>query len=547
MDSFEATQGIVNRFVSGIKDKTLEFAESKLQRTVQEVPEESILAFVGSAVRHGAQRLEVRIQGNDLVLTHDGKKLSEQEALNLHRGLDTLPELSRGFRLHLGHEEGQIELHFLTETSMSIATYKGFQTPVLKPGDLNDLKLAKMTTRVLLKGSGNYRRVNQALGSELPEITLIRKRCFLTPLDLVVLGKPIERYTRLPESLVTGSGFAREHHPTLSTLASTPNQGVMTDLSELTPQLSLIRAGICGIAHSAADSGWYFLAHGIARPLPAVAWPSRSWGYITLGGPPDPSQLEREINLLCRSLTANLFESLQCKLSDRAEESLQYLEQSRSILTEAGYAPVDQDRLFLALREQISPSSDPRVMNNRLELASSLEASGNTEESQQLYREVLPVWESEALNHFDKYRYEEGAALWQRALALREKLGSDPNELTDKYLLLASIGLEQRLGFAEQAYRRALQLLRNCGVENKEREYKVLLGLAQVLKKNRVLTESLSLAEEAQRVFTELNGGKETKELVPVLKLQAEIYDLLNDYARSTELEQKAMLLKFKR
>ena len=122
-------------------------------------------------------------------------------------------------------------------------------------------------------------------------------------------------------------------------------------------------------------------------------------------------------------------------------------------------------------------------MNSRLELAASLEAAGKSDESQELYADVLPIWESEALNHFDKYRYEEGAALWQRALSLREKLGTDQNELADKYLYLAEVGKEQRLGFAEQSFRRCLQLIRICGVEDKEREYKVLLGLAQVLKK----------------------------------------------------------------
>ena len=137
--------------------------------------------------------------------------------------------------------------------------------------------------------------------------------------------------------------------------------------------------------------------------------------------------------------------------------------------------------------------------------------------------------------------------MWQRALSLREKLGKDPNDLADKYLYLAEIGRDQRLGFAEQAFRRALQLVRSCGTENPERHYKVLLGLAQVLKKNRVLTESLRLAEEAQKLMTEMNEVRETKQLVPVLKLQAEIYDLLNDYSRSTDFEQKAMLLKFKR
>jgi tetratricopeptide (TPR) repeat protein len=546
MDS-QPKGGIVNRFVSGIKEKTVKYAESKLQQTIQEVPEEAILGFVASAVRLGAQRLEVRIQASDLILTHDAKKVSEAVASQLHRGVEGLPELSKAFRLHLGHEEGQIQLDFITESGMFSAGYKGFAAPTIEQADLNDMKLARMTTRFILKGSGNYRRVNQAMGNELPEVALIRKRCFLSPVDIVVSGRAIERYTLLPESLITGTSFEREHHQTLSTLVSTPSQGTVVNLAHMAPQLRGISAGMCGIARSSADAGWFRLENGIARPLSEIPWPVRTWGFVAISDLSMMSVMESEITLLTNTLTAKLFEAIQNETSDRADEALTYLEQNRQTLTEAGHAPVDQDRIFLKLRELISPSSDPRVLNSRLELAASLEAAGEVGESQALYADVLPIWESEALNHFDKYRYEEGAALWQRALSLREKLGTDKSELADKYLRLAEIGRDQRLGFAEQAFRRALQLLRMCGNDNKEREYKVLLGLALVLKKNRVLTESLGLAEEAQRLMTEIHDGKETRELVPVLKLQAEIHDLLNDYSRSTDFEQKALLLKFKR
>lgn len=547
MDPSKPIPGLVNRLVAGIKEKTVKLAESKLQVSVEEVSEESILGFIGSAVRLGAQRLEVRVQGNDLILTHDGKKLTESEVAQLHRGVPSLPELSTGFRLHLGKDEGQIELHYLTDSSMSCAKFQGFNTPIVGAADLNDLNLANMTTRIILKGSGNYRRVNQAMGNELPEIALIRKRCFLAPLDLVIAGRSLDRYGQLPSSLITATQFETEHHLSLSTLASTPDQGIPVSFSHLVGQLNCIEAGICGIAGSAVDSGWYQIKNGVARPLSTVAWLSRTWGFLSLSENSPKLELEADIDLLSKELTARLFLEIQEKVSDRAEESLSFLEQNRAILHDVGHSQVEQDRVFLRLREQLSPSSDPRVLNSRLELASSLEASGDAEESEKLYAEVLPIWESEALNHFDKYRYEEGAALWQRALSLREKLGTDLNDLADKYLHLAQIGRDQRLGLAEAAFRRCLQIVRNCGVENKEREYKVLLGLAEVLKKNRVLTESLTLAEEAQKVMTELHEGKETKDLVPVLRLQAEIFDLMNDYARSTELEQKAMLLKFKR
>ena len=133
------------------------------------------------------------------------------------------------------------------------------------------------------------------------------------------------------------------------------------------------------------------------------------------------------------------------------------------------------------------------------------------------------------------------------SLSLREKLGTDREDLADRYLKLAEIGNEQRLGFAEQAFRRCLELGELCSPQNYEREYRALFGLAQTLMRDRVLTESLSVAEKAQSCLLEQNEGQETKELVPVLKLQAQLYDLLDNYIKSTEFEQKAMLLKFKR
>ena len=135
MDSSQPNQSIVNRFVSGFKEKTVKLAESKLAGVfTEEVPDEAILGFVASAVVLGAQRLEVRVQANDLILTHDGRKLTEAEATNLHRGVQSLPELSKGARLHLGKDKnGQLEIHFLTETDMCAVRYKGLATPTFHP------------------------------------------------------------------------------------------------------------------------------------------------------------------------------------------------------------------------------------------------------------------------------------------------------------------------------------------------------------------------------------------------------------------------------
>ena len=549
MDSTEQP-GFVNRLVTGFKDKTVRLAEEKLRKVVgaPESPEESVLSFVASAVAAGASRLEVRVEGNDLILTHDGKMLHPTEVSSLTRG-SVHRDLSRALRLQISGSEDKVELQFLSSLGMHKISYHSKGESAVSNADLGDLTLAKMTTRIILKGSGNYRRVNQATGNELPEVSLIRRRCFLAPLDLQISGRPLTRFAHLPPSLVTGSNFHRDPALAMPAIPSLPTLGVSVNLSQLAPNLACVKSGLCGVATNAADAGWYRTTLGVARPLSEVAWPTRTWGFVVVDENPDLKLLSQDISVLTAFLTNELYLALSRHTTSTSvtDDSLSYLEQQRGSLLSLGHNAVDLDKTFLNLRQTVAPSSDPRVLSSRLELASSLESQGDTEQAHQQYAEILPVWESEALNHFDKYRFEEGAAVWQRALLIHEKLGTPPFELALKHLRLAEIGREQRLGFAETSYRRTLALLRSLPSPSNEHILKTLLGLADVLKRNRVLTESLRYAEEAEKVQLEISEGKETKDLVPCLKLQAEVHDMLGDYSRSTDLEQKALLLKYRR
>lgn len=540
----------MTRLVNELKDKTVQMAEEKIRKAVgiPDSPEEAVLGFVASAVAAGAARLEVRVESNDLILTHDGKMLASGEASNLLKG-GVQSELSRAMRLQLTNPENRVELHFLSPLGMHKVSYHSKGESAVAEADLGDLKLAKMTTKIVLKGTGNYRRVNQAMGNELPEVSLIRKRCFLAPLDIQISGRTLVRYGHLPESLVTGGNFHRDPRAAMPALPSLPALGVAVNLAELAPKLTVVLSGICGIATNASEAGWFRLEQGVARPLSEVAWPTRTWGFITTAPGASPQALGNDIALLNARMVHELYDNLSSHGTSTAisEETLNFLEQQRANLISVGHHAIDLDKTFLRLRQTLAPSSDPRVLNSRLELASSLESQGDTDLAHQQYAEVLPVWESEALNHFDKYRFEEGAVLWQKALALHEKLGTPPEQVAERYLKLAEIGLEQRLGFAEPSYRRALLLYRSLPNPPAEKVLKCVLGLAEVLKKNRVLTESLRYAEEAEKLQLELCDGKETKDLVPALKLQAELHDLLGDYARSTDFEQKALLLRFRR
>ena len=549
MDSTEQP-GIMSRLVSGLRDKTAQMAEEKLRKVVgvSDSPEEAILGLVASAVSAGAGRLEIRVESNDLILTHDGKMLHPTEVGGLARQSQNR-DLAQALRLQLGNPENKVELEFISPLGMHKIAYHAKGESAVGQGDLRDLSLAKMTTRIILKGTGNYRRVNQAMGNELPEISLIRRRCFLAPLDIQISGRPLTRYDHLPASLVTGSNFHSDPRAALPALPSLPNLGAVVNLSELAPNLRCAQAGVCGIAKNASDSGWYRLTSGVARPLSEIPWPTRTWGFLVSGDNFDLASLALDIEALTACLLEELYRDLSTHSTSASvtEETLSFLEQQRATLVALGHQPIEVDKTFLRLRQAVAPSSDPRVLNSRLELASSLESQGEVSQAHQQYSEVLPVWESEALNHFDKYRFEEGAALWQKALLLHEKLGTDAEQVAGKYLRLADIGREQRLGFAEPSYRRAILLYNSVPAPSQPQILKCYLGLSEVLKKNRVLTESLRYAEDAEKIQLELSGGKETKELVPALKLQAELHDMLGDYGRSTDLERKALLLKFRR
>ncbi len=548
MDSLNSRPGILDQLVAGIKEKTIRLAENKLLGPTVESSEEATLSFVASAVQAGAQRLEIRTQGNDLILTHNGRPIRTEQLANLSQASAQLPQLHRGLRLHLEATGAKITVEFLDDSGVGqkIQFQSGTNTGV-QSTSLNDMQLAKMTTRIVLEGTGNLRRINQAVGSELPEVRLIRRRCFLAPLEITLLGRPLARFSAIPESLVSGVEFHQGNHASLSNLPLTGNHGVIARLPQLAGRLTAISAGVCGVARNSADSGWYQIEHGVARPLGTVPWPSQTWGFIEVHSNSTPAALSDEIQSLVACLAGSLFEKASELPNDRTEEALAFLEQQRSVLTALGFDALAQDQLYFRLRQRYLPSNDPRLINNRLELASSLEAAGDHEAAHQTYRELIPVWESEALNHFDKYRYEEGAAVWQRALSLHEKLGTDPREIAKKYHRVAKIGREQRLGFAEPSYRRALAIMQPDPNTDRAELAELLLGLAEVLKSNRVLTEALTLAEEAQKVLTELHDGKETRELVPVLQLQSEIYSIQGDYARSTEFEQKSVLLRFRR
>ena len=123
MDSTEQP-GIMSRLVSGLRDKTAQMAEEKLRKVVgvSDSPEEAILGLVASAVSAGAGRLEIRVESNDLILTHDGKMLHPTEVGGLARQSQNR-DLAQALRLQLGNPENKVELEFISPLGMHKIAY----------------------------------------------------------------------------------------------------------------------------------------------------------------------------------------------------------------------------------------------------------------------------------------------------------------------------------------------------------------------------------------------------------------------------------------
>ena len=134
----------------------------------------------------------------------------------------------------------------------------------------------------------------------------------------------------------------------------------------------------------------------------------------------------------------------------------------------------------------------------------------------------------------------------RRALELEEGLPEPPADLAQRYGELATLVKDNRLPGAEELYQRSLALQQKQPQASPESALKLLFELADRHRSNRRYAEA---ELEARKVLAmaEAQFGAEGKEIVPYLKLLADILKSCNRYSEATDFESRAMTLRFKR
>jgi tetratricopeptide (TPR) repeat protein len=204
-------------------------------------------------------------------------------------------------------------------------------------------------------------------------------------------------------------------------------------------------------------------------------------------------------------------------------------------------------RTVMEIRERCLPPGHPDLMSSRFRLADFLSGHDRKEEAMPIYERLVPSIQSIAHNHLTKHRIEEAVAEFQRALELKMVI-SDPNDpaLARQFHELAEVCKENRHPAAEDLYRRALAIRELRVAEEPQPVIDTLYGLADTYRSRKLLAEAEILSRRALEMAEQLVGAN-SPALVPHLKLLAEVLKGLGRYGECTDLDSRAMLLKYRR
>ncbi|MBT9586982.1 tetratricopeptide repeat-containing protein [bacterium] len=200
----------------------------------------------------------------------------------------------------------------------------------------------------------------------------------------------------------------------------------------------------------------------------------------------------------------------------------------------------------LELREQVLGATHPDLVDGWTQLLDINRKIGNAEAVRPIQQRLIPLLRASGENHLRKHRVGDATALLKRALEMEEQLPEPPANLAQSYHELAVLVKEHRLPGSEELFQKALSLQQGAPNASPESTLKSFYELADRHRANRRLAEAEIQARKALELAEQVHG-RESKELVPFLKLLAEILKAANRYSDATDFESRAMTLRFKR
>lgn len=539
-------------------------ARELLYQARAEDPSHFVLQLVAAGVACRATRIQVRNDELDLVVEFNGSIPGPQALTELYASFENTSRDERTRYLSLGLNSafatGIAELQVdtwdgrsgirlvLTPSSQSHQLLK--QDPFqgqswgLRVRCLQRSKFAALARAVKNKGDGP------------PECQAVRERCNWAGPEIVVDRFPVNEEVAPGRALAWTWLEPQTPLPHLAFQFSRPRLGLEIGEAPPVPFYALICLGSQGFDWTGIKA----IVNGVALPaLPALQFRDIS---VVLSAP----DLEPDVNFTSLRSTPFLekvVEVLNTLSARLAQETMQRKDQIGFDQSELGARVFEDlsryyqrnghqaDSLLalssaLELREQALGATHPDLVDGWTQLLELNRKVGNTEAIRPIQQRLVPLLRAAGENHLRKHRVADAATLLKRALELEEHLPDPPTDLAKRYHELAVLVKENRLPGAEELFQKALSLQQDSAEGAPEATLQSYYELADRHRANRKLAEAEVQARKALELAEKVHGT-ESKELVPYLKLLAEILKSANRYSDATDFESRAMMLRFKR
>lgn len=554
----------LGKLFGGVGNITAQVVRKGLNQITLGDPTDYILQLVASAVAGGASYIEVWNEAQDFLIEFDGVPVGSKQLQNLYSNLQStslqLRKLALGLNSAFATEIDQVVVESWDGTSGCRLT--------LKAGDqkVDPLRAApspnpRTTMRLRFQERSKLRTVTKLVTrfsgtGLLPEGEALRNRCAHAGPVISVSKLKINQPVDLGPCLVWRYLCPETPIPSLELRVTKPRRGLVSERVSSGPFYAVLALGrpgpfkgftcIAGGATLPAEETLRFSGASIvasAGSLESDLKHSRispNSTYVNLLG-----ILEQEMVLMA----LQLLDSLDTLSSEDKVEAAPILDDLATYLLEKHeHRHLEKVlRAVVEIRERCLPPGHQDLMNSRFRLADYLSEHDRQDEALPIYERLVPSIQSIAHNHLSKHRIDEAVNEFQRALELKMVI-SDPTSpaLAKEFHDLGEICKENRHPAAEDLYRRALQIRELRVKDEPQPVIDTLYGLADTYRSRKLLAEAENLSRRALQMTEEIHGPNHPS-LVPHLKLLAEILKGLGRYGECTDLDSRAMLLKYRR
>jgi tetratricopeptide (TPR) repeat protein len=559
------------RLVKQIVQKTTESGKlirDTLAAFVAQNPEDCILRLLAAAVETRAKHFVVDCNEMDFSVEWDGRPIPPQLVIDLFNGIELKLEVGRSIKtlimgakaaLSLGADLVEVELWNPSSGSGTLLVLKPGAPLAAEPLRRNTLQRPTSTVRVRvserkkLKILGKW--VTRIQGQQdLPEIEILKTRACHTGLELLVNRSRFNRPFDFGRSFALCNIVPVQPIPCLAIEAEVVGRGQIHSKTINEPCYLNIAVG----SPYPEKVGLTLICAGSSYKSPIVL-PMRNVSVVAtcFGLESDPSfqhilknpafdalvkVVEREIMLL----VGQLFGERGGIPEHRYQTAVPLLEDYAAHRRSAG----DVQEAGLSLRSAVEfqtklfGAGHPELIDNLKNLVQLYEMGFSSPQRRQDLEMLSTCYANEAENLAQKHRVQESTDLWCLCLDFREKYGIHLDDLSQRYHNLAVKMQEARIAGSESMFLRALQLGEGSSVEDPSAKLDSLMELAQRYKVRRSYDEAEKYAKNALSL-AEASFGSEDKKLVPILKILAEVIKAAGRYAEATDIESRALTLRF--